>query len=261
MNRTALAIIAIALIATPASAADLALKAPPYAEPPPLWTACYISAGAGYGLWNQDHFTSTPAAPNTVTTTDGGRGWLGRFGGGCDYQTPLFGYRIVIGAFGDYDVMGLGGSNSPSLVNIATGSPVTFNSTETGAWYAGARIGYLVTPLFLTYFDGGYTQTRFSNSAEFTTAFGGLTGAAFPNYSPSGWFIGGGYEYALNFNWLPINGLFWKTEYRFSEYNNANLGQFIIATGVPTGNVEHITPYVQTVTTSLVWRFNFLSGR
>ena len=29
-------------------------------------------------------------------------------------------------------------------------------------WAAGARAGFLVTPKFLTYFDGGYTQANFS---------------------------------------------------------------------------------------------------
>ena len=29
-------------------------------------------------------------------------------------------------------------------------------------WAAGARAGFLVTPKFLTYFDGGYTQANFN---------------------------------------------------------------------------------------------------
>jgi outer membrane immunogenic protein len=246
------------LIASPlstASAADMPLKAP---MPAPVysWTGCYIDAGGGYGVWNQDHYLAPTdvAGVTTVTTTDGGRGWLGRFGGGCDYQTSLFNNRIVIGAFADYDPMSLRGSNTPQLV--IGGTPETFNSKETNAWYAGARIGYLLTPSMLTYFDGGGTGTHFTNSVEFFTTGAGATGFAFPNYRATGWFLGSGFEYALT-DWIPIHGLFLQTEYRFSEYQTSHLSEFSTTTGALTGNVENVKPYVQTITTALVWRFNW----
>jgi outer membrane immunogenic protein len=69
-----------------------------------------------------------------------------------------------------------------------------------------------------------------------------------------GWFIGGGYEYA--FNWLP--GLFWKTEYRFSEFDRQLLA-VRFADGDGAYGVDS-KKRVQTITTSLVWRFNFLGG-
>jgi outer membrane immunogenic protein len=146
-------------------------------------------------------------------------------------------------------------STRPSL--IIAGSPETANVKETGAWYFGGRIGYLVTPSLLTYFDGGYTQTRFTQTAEFLTATGAPSGFSWPNFTADGWFLGGGEEYALNFDWLPIQGLFWRNEYRFAEYQNRNIAEFATATGVPDGNIEHTKPYVQTITSSLVWRFNW----
>ena len=247
------------LLAAPlaASAADMRmpLKAP---MPAPVmsWTGCYVDGGWGYGFWNQDHYLAPTSIPGvtTVTTTDGGRGWMGKVGGGCDYQTPWFNHRVVVGVFGDWDPMSLKGSNTPQLVT--TTAIETFNSKETSAWYAGARAGYLVTPTFMTYFDGGYTRTHFSNSAEFGTTTGIATGFAFPSYSASGWFLGSGFEYALN-DWVPIHGLFLQTEYRFSEYGRRALAETSTATGVATGNVENIRPYVQTVTTALVWKFNW----
>jgi outer membrane immunogenic protein len=270
MLRQVLGVVGIAsvLLVAPlsaASAADMPYKAPPYAPPPVAtynWTGCYIDAGAGYGFWNQDHHTSGPAfgvggAPAgtavTVTTTDGGRGWLGRFGGGCDYQTPLFNNRFVVGAFGDYDLMSLNGSNSPSEDCGLAACPITAREKETGAWYAGGRIGYLVDPAFLAFVDGGYTQTRFAQSGEFLALSGLGIGFGYPSFDDSGWFIGGGGEYALD--WFPIRGFFLKGEYRYAQYNSINLAEGSAAG--PDGNVETTRPYVQTVTGSLVWRFNW----
>jgi outer membrane immunogenic protein len=265
MQKSLIAISAIAaLIGSPALAADLLLKAPSPPPPAASWTGCYVDAGGGYGFWNQDHNLSfTPPVAgltSTATTTDGGRGWLGRFGGGCDYQAPLFNNRIVIGAFADYDPMGLNGSNSASEVFAfgapAGTTPITANEKETGAWYVGGRVGYLVNPSFLTYFDGGYTQTHFTQTGEFSTLSGAPIAFGYPNFSTSGWFLGGGYEYALS-DLIPIPGLFLQTEYRFSQYSSRTLTEVSLTTGAPTGNQEITKPYVQTVTTALVWRFNW----
>ena len=123
------------LIAAPLSAADAAdipTKAPPPVAPGTAWTSCYINGGAGYGMWTQQHtdLTTFGGVPGTtISQTDGGNGWLGRFGGGCDYQIAP---RWVIGAFGDYDLMNLAGTNSP--LEEVGGIPVsaTANSWERG---------------------------------------------------------------------------------------------------------------------------------
>ena len=72
----------------------------------------------------------------------------------------------MIGAFGDFDFMNLTGKfGDPS-------SPATGNEKESSAWYAGGRLGYLISPTFLGYIDGGWTQTRFDGF--------GLNGAVVP---------------------------------------------------------------------------------
>jgi outer membrane immunogenic protein len=258
MLRTFLGVVGVStlLIGAPigaASAADMPLKAPPAPVPVMSWTGCYLDGGVGYGLWNQDHSNFNPGfTPTvTVTTTDGGRGWLGRLGGGCDYQTPLFANRLVIGVFGDYDWMGLNGTNQSQL--IFAGVPEMSNVKETSAWYVGGRVGYLPYPDLMTFVSGGWTGTRFSESAEFQTLGGAASGFTFPaSYTVNGWFLGGGYEYRLP--WL--NGLFWKTEYRFAQYQATNLQETTLA-GVADANTQRNQSYVQTVTSSLVWRFNW----
>jgi hypothetical protein len=72
----------------------------------------------------------------------------------------------------------------------------------------------------------------------------------------NGWFVGGGTEYALNWGWLPIKGLFWRNEYRYSTYNNKVLG-VSTAAGAPSGFSVNQHYYEQAVLSSLVWRFNW----
>jgi outer membrane immunogenic protein len=235
----------VALASGTAFAADLpapVYKAPP--PPPPTWTGCYVSAGVGYGLLDDERSGSSFGTP-LPNSTSAAKGWLGSFGGGCDYQftnNPLPFGPIVIGAFGDYD---------PGSITGSYGDPVNASQSGTqtlqNAWYAGARAGFLITPNVLTYFDGGATGAHI---APITLS----TFDSLPAANPTGWFLGGGYEYALN--WLPIQGLFWKTEYRFAEYEAYNQN-YIHPTFVGTATTIHNNADVQTITSSLVWRFNW----
>lgn len=243
---------AVALTAGPALAADLGTpyyKAPPPPPPAISWTGCYIDGGVGYGMYNQtSHSETYPGLiPIGAQVTNGGEGWLGRVGAGCDYQAS----RFVIGAFADYDFMDLHGTfGDPS-------GPVQGPEKETGAWYAGGRVGYLVTPSLLTYFDAGYTETHFDQVNFFTASTPAVfTGLDLAAHTYNGWFLGGGYEYALS-GIIPIHGLFWKTEYRYASYSADDVPIYITATGMPFGVAEHMQKDVQTITSGLVWRFNF----
>jgi len=260
MKKLLLAAVALAALAAgPAVAADLGRKAPAYipppAPPPPTFTGCYVNGGAGYGLWNIDHSTQFAGQQITTETTSGGRGWLGRVGGGCDYQFGGgggFWSNWVVGAFADYDFMDLHKNFDIPFFGVAG------EEKEKNAWAVGGRIGYLVTPNVFTYWDGGYTQTEFDQvNLNFVDSpfepFGSIA-----SHTYNGWFIGGGYEIGLAgfFGWQLPPGLFWRTEYRYSSFNNTNLPIFTAA-GVQTSFAQHMTPNVQTITTSLVWKFNW----
>ena len=91
--------------------------APP-PPPPPTFTGCWLSGGVGYGLWQQENtdfntfgFIDRPVGVQLTGPVDtGGRGWLGRVGGGCDYQFSFLGnQQWVIGGFTDYDWTNLHG--------------------------------------------------------------------------------------------------------------------------------------------------------
>jgi outer membrane immunogenic protein len=234
------------LVAGVAQAADMPLKAP-RAAPVYSWTGCYLGAGGGYGMFNQENSLFSDPAHVQITTdvTGGGRGWFGTVGGGCDLQ---IGERWVIGAFADYDFSDIHGHA------VVPAETLTGTEKQRSAWSVGGRIGYLINPSLLTYFAGGFTEARFSNTS--LVVFGvpntpvGLTlhGRTF-----DGWFLGTGYEYQLG--WLP--GLFWKTEYRFAQYDREFLPITVDATGRSAGIGLESQKFVQTIRSELVWRFNW----
>jgi outer membrane immunogenic protein len=241
-----------------AYAADLrpAMKAPmaPMAPPPPSWTGCYVDGGGGYGLWNIDHFAKdNSGATLTNSATSGGRGWLGRVGGGCDYQfSPASGWgNWVVGVFADYDFMNLH-RNFQETFDGGIG-----DAKEKSAWAVGGRIGYLVTPNVFTYWNGGYTQTRFDQINLFDPDGDGTPFGSIGSHTYHGWFVGGGTEIALSglFGIQLPTGLFWRSEYRFSSFSSADL-PVLDPAGFQLG-FQNMHPYVQTITTSLVYRFNW----
>jgi len=253
MKRIVLALTAVAALTGSALAADLPArtysKAPAMVAPAaPNWTGCYINAGLGTGMFNDERSVSDPN-PVRPTTTSSGKGWLGALGAGCDYQlsgTTPFG-SIVIGAFGEYD---------PSRITDIAEDP--FNDTHSGrqtlssAWFAGARAGLLVTPNLLTYVDGGWTGAHF-NAISLVNTNGTSANLTLPATNANGWFLGSGIEYAFTF--LPINGLFWRNEYRYASYSNVDQ-HYIHPTFVGAAIVHNSTD-VQTATSSLVYKFNW----
>lgn len=257
MKRTIITAVGLFMLgAAPVMAADIPVKAARPAAAPVVttnWTGCYVGAGGGYGMWNQDHHLVTDPGfvRLTPTATAGGRGYFATVQVGCDYQ---FAQRWVVGAFGDYDFSRIKGEFNP------VGTLFTGTETLRSSWAVGGRVGYLVVPQLLTYVAGGYTQARFGQ-ADLASPGVQIVGAAVipvPGISLaaqtySGWFIGSGVEYAIDF--LP--GLFWKSEYRYAAYDAKDVPFFATATGAPLGVALHSQKYVQTVRSELVYRFNF----
>jgi len=247
-----------------AFAADIPVTAAPgfaASAPPPLvytWTGCYINGGAGYGMWEQDHYTNVGPL---VTGSTGGEGWLGTVGVGCDYQA---GSRWVIGVLADYDFMNLSGSFQDPFLGY------TGNQTESGAWAVGGRIGYLVTPELLTYINVGYPQALFDRiNLLSATPSSSPTPYFYAAHTYRGHLFGGGFlffgagtEYALG-DIVPLKGLFWRTEYRYTMYSPDSLpllmttGSSTIACPLHTNCSLVMNKDVQTITSGFVWRFNF----
>ena len=246
MRRILVTAIAAVAMSGAASAADMSmpLKALPAPAPVYNWTGCYVDAGGGYGMWNQSHYTETFPAGGPLSTEKiaGGRGYYGTAGGGCDYQFPIGGLgNFVVGVLGGYDFMSLKGAFDYAF------APLSGYEKENSAWDVGGRIGYLVTPNFLTYMSGGYTQAHFDSFL-----FPG-SNASLPAHTYHGYFLGGGAEMSLS-PWLPA-GFFLRSDYKVSTYSAADL-QYAFA-GVPQAFGEHVNKYVQQVGTELIYRFNY----
>jgi len=186
-----------ALIAGPAAAADLAVKARP-APPPPVyfsWTGCYFGGNVG-GVWVNKELTG-PVFGQTFTADDSGV--IAGVQAGCNYQ---FAGGWVIGIQADYDWTNV----SPSRTGFIGGFPFTadFNvksvASVTGRWgYAWDR--------FLGYVKGGVAWER--DTLDFTFP---AVAVSFSD-TRTGWTVGIGAEYAFT-NWLT----------GFIEYDYYNFG-------------------------------------
>jgi outer membrane immunogenic protein len=228
------------------STAPAAAMAPVSSAPAYDWNGCYLALGAGVGMFNDEHHLQISSGDTelaTANSTTGGNGLLGRFGVGCDYQVAP---RVVLGAFGDFDLTNMAGT--------MTEDEFIAKENMDWAWSAGARAGYLLWPQTLGYIDGGFTQARFHfANAGLPTAFineTGLTfGGEFGAYVANGVFGGAGFEMALDF--LP--GAFWRNEYRFAYYMPMNDPSQI--EGIPF--TERVQPTVQTITTSFVYKLDW----
>ena len=268
MKKLVLALSAVAAFTGSALAADLPART--YSKAPMMapvynWTGFYIFGGAGGGLWDADSNVQSTgvvgalggAGPaGTALTRDqrmGGDGWFGTVGVGYDWQ---FNGKWVAGIFADGQFGDIHGSLSDPFFGLEGREKLKTS------YAAGARIGYLVAPNVLSYVNAGYSGSQWSGTSMTTLAAGG-SAAAFsttPSFHRDGWFIGGGVENNLDIFGITAPGWFMKTEYRSAFYNRVSLPEtFGPASGFtgPTGTATTFKPFTQTISTSLVYRFNW----
>ena len=252
MKKLVLALTAVAAFTGSALAADLPArtytKAPVAVEPVYNWTGFYIFGGAGGGVWDADQ-NSVNAAGNatTINQRSGGDGWFGTVGAGYDWQ---FNHSWVAGIFAD----GQFGSLRGNITDAFNGLQGTEKLRDT--WAAGVRLGYLVAPNVYSYVNAGFTESFWSGS-QLGLVTGTAATVSTPSFNRNGWFVGGGVENNLNIFGITAPGWFMKTEYRAAYFNRATLAESFIATGIATGNSTTFHPLVQTISTSLVYRFNW----
>jgi outer membrane immunogenic protein len=218
------------------------------AAAPVNWTGFYLSGGGGYGLWSADNQPASATNNSYMSERMGGRGYFGTVGGGYDWQISP---KWVAGLFADAQFGDIKGTIY-GVPDVAT-----FGETSNRLNYAaGARVGYLIAPNVLSYVNGGYSHADFSATDIRVARDDSLTGYTVPKQSFDGWFVGGGVENSLDIFGIVTPGWFMKTEYRVAEYGRK--ASSLLLNGAPNGDYSTtFKPYVQTVSTSLVYRFNW----
>jgi outer membrane immunogenic protein len=278
MNQLVLGGVAfLALIAGPAIAADMPVKAPILkAPPPPLWTGFYIGGNIGYS-WGRSNSTLTftdatsgavLAATSNTFNLDGLIGG-GQIGHNWQSGSWVFGLEADIQASdqnGDTNSICPGGTAATPTVNGTCSRghvgdtindpavAVTDGLSERLKWFGTARVrvGPTVVPTLLVYATGGLAYGGVSvtdiangtNVAGFTGANGAtlttVAGALNTSTTRLGWTIGGGIEGMLGKNWTA------KIEYLYIDLGSVS-GTFttpIIAPSgafVAAGFTSHIT--------------------
>ncbi len=253
MKKLVFALTVLAAFTGSAMAADMArpyVKTPAPMPVAPSWTGFYIFGGGGGGLWAGDQHTQTTvgAIPLAIDQRDGGSGWFGTVGAGYDWQVNQ---SWVVGILADGQFGSLRGTIRDTFAAL-TG----FEKIQ-DQWAAGARVGYLVAPNVLSYVNGGYSGAHFSGTNMITTAGGVPAGIHTNSFNQNGFFVGGGVENNLNIFGITSPGWFMKTEYRSSFYNARNDTEFFDGTNLPTGRDIRFNTWTQTISTSLVYRFNW----
>jgi outer membrane immunogenic protein len=217
----------------------------------PSWTGFYLFGGAGGGVWSSNGGVDVTGVGTCIVCTNtrtGGDGWFGTVGAGYDWQfTPSW----VFGVFADGQFGSLKGNiGDAGLFVVGT------TKMET-AWAAGARLGYLIAPNVLSYVNAGYTGTYWTGSTLLGSFTGTPSGIHTDRFNTGGAFVGGGVENNLNIFGITAPGWFMKTEYRAAYLDSKRLNERFDAGNGLVGRDITVKPFVQTISTSLVYRFNW----
>jgi outer membrane immunogenic protein len=253
MKKLIIALSALAVFTGSAMAADMAPRTYSKAPPPvmaPSWTGFYIFGGVGGGIWDANDYAKVTATglPLSINQKMGGDGWFGTVGLGYDWQ---FNGPWVFGLLADGQFGSLKGNiQDPTF-------PLSGSEKMQDAWAGGARLGYLVAPNVLSYVNGGYSGSHWSGTTLFNTFSGAPVGGHTNSFNLNGGFVGGGVENNLNIFGINAPGWFMKTEYRAAYYGNKNINELVNGTNAIAGTDIAFKPLVQTISTSLVYRFNW----
>jgi outer membrane immunogenic protein len=241
LNKHLLASVAVAalIVASPARAADLPLKAPPPAAPPWTWSGFYVG-GHGGCAWGHDATTSVNDPfffgkfPTFSVPGFDPKGCLGGFQAGANWQTA----NIIGGLEIDLSATDIKGSSSASSPTIDSGFGTTSGTAATSGHFdwlgsARARLGYLVTPDILLYGTGGLAWSRYTRETNLTDTdvFTPVAGGGFANQLSSlalpswrfGWVAGLGGEFRLfSSNWLA------RLEYLHYDFGNSGSASSVL---------------------------------
>ena len=227
MKRILLASVAALGLAGTASAADLAVKAPPLV-PVFTWSGCYLGANAGWiggndaytlqpaGLWGTVP-GFTPAVRNEVYHSYKQNDSSGTAGGqfGCQWQWGA----LVLGGEWDFNWSGLK-ENNGFIFPATLDWPQRFEFTHKQLdWFstARARLGWAIWDRVLVYGTGGLVVGALDSFTNVDLR-PGFNDDHFGDFRQKriGWTAGGGVEWAFTNNWTV------KAEFLYLDFSSFN---------------------------------------
>src|SRR5690242_7115994 len=281
MKKLATAIATIAVVGTPALAADMAVKAPPSAPgPAPIsWTGWYAGFNFG-GTWGDSsintsatNLQNTPsgfsnglesatASAQGVTGVFSGRdsGFIGggQVGYNWQFNSWVAGLEADIQGTSLKVTDGINGARTPIVSATCTPAGCTISTTMTLSkevdWLGTVRgrLGWLATPSLLVYGTGGLAYGGVKANTSIAQTYVVTLGSVAPNFGASsgvsetrtGWTAGGGFEWMLDPHWS------FKAEYLYYDLGSVTSNTLLVS---PTTNGAgpFFTNNVQTTT-----RFN-----
>ena len=176
------------MLAALATSAAVAAAAPAAAQTAQPFTGFRVEGLIGYDSLNDRQGQDKSSSDGVL------------YGAAIGYDLPAG--PVVLGAEGE-----ISGSSSDTRSN---GIRVPGDQFRLGAGrdlYAGARVGYVISPVAMGYVKAGYTNAKFD--ARYTAA--GITNVN--SQEVGGYRLGAGLEYAISPN------TFVKGEYRYSHYD------------------------------------------
>jgi outer membrane immunogenic protein len=243
------AVLLASLMAAPAFAADLPVKARSYQQPifAPSWTGFYIGGQVGYahGEWdNSPLFSNPPIGPFTTGVPVGNASGDGITGGlhvGYNYQMSNW----VVGIEADFNWPNIN-NNSATVLNPGAFFALAYNIASKVEHYGTVRgrLGYTALPNTLFYVTGGWA---YGETKTDITGYGGLGGpfATSSSQTHSGWTVGAGVDYMLTANWILG-----------AEYKHIDLGSETFSYAFPLGTVTNTRDLtIDEVTARVAYKF------
>jgi len=248
--------ITVALVGTPAIAADMPVKAPPPVPTPVYsWTGFYVGGNAGYD-WGNNNVTYDPPGPpngfnvapiNDVAIFGAGatqnvsnRGFTGGGQAGYNYQFN----RYVAGLEADIEYLQRSGQFSGMFVG-AWGTQ-NVNISGNSGWLATVRGRLGITfDRYLVYGTGGvaFTNADVNIGNNWNPALGVRDASVNLNNTRTGWVAGGGVEYAFPQNWSL------RAEYLYVKFDDSAT-TFTAGMLNPAATVSHF--YTVNMVTNIV---------
>jgi outer membrane immunogenic protein len=216
-----------ALLAAPAMAADMRVKAQPPVVAPYSWSGFYIggTAGAAWGHFNTSSTTifdpdgyffveDIPVVDAAGRQRIKSSGFTGGVEAGFNWQLG----SLVFGLEADIQSFKLGGSVNSGLVPYPSVLSFTLNANASTNWLATGRgrIG-IASNNWLFFATGGVAFTELHANFLFTDTFPVLKVSPPVSTAKIGGVIGGGVEVGLSQGWTV------KAEYLFVSFGKAKV--------------------------------------